>query len=311
MARDLRIGIIGLDTSHTIEFTRRLQAPDCPPEQRIEGATVTRCMRFETPFQDRAGLDGRQQQLEGWGVEVTEDFDTAVADADALLIEINDPSLHLEYVRRCAGLGVPLFLDKPLAQDLAAGLEIARIAAEQDLQLCSTSSLRFASGLQDACAAVPAPRHVTTFGPINRAAAGSSIVWYGVHAVEMLVRAIGRGAATASTHRWGEDAVVVVEYPDGRTGVVELCVGGGYGGVLRSGPDVAPYTVEMTGIYTALLSELMPFLAGAAPPVPLEDAVEVVAILDAAERSSRAGGAAAMPVRPTPEGPAAQGAPPA
>ena len=115
MAHDLRIGIIGLDSSHTIEFTRRFQAPDCPPEQRVAGVTVTRCMRFETPFQDRAGLDGRQQELEGWGVEVTEDFDTAVAGADAVLIEINDPGLHLEYVRRCAGLGVPLFLDKPLA----------------------------------------------------------------------------------------------------------------------------------------------------------------------------------------------------
>ena len=304
MARDLRIGIIGLDSSHTIEFTRRFQAPDCPPDQRVAGVTVTRCMRFETPFQDRAGLDNRQQELEGWGVEVTEDFDTAVAGADAVMIEINDPNLHLEYVRRCAGLGVPLFLDKPLAQDLAAGLEIARIAAEHDLRVCSASSLRFAAGLQDACAALPAPRHVTTFGPINRAAAGSSIVWYGVHAVEMLVRAIGRGASMVSTHRWDEDAVLVVEYADGRTGVVELCVGGGYGGVLRSGHDVVPYTVDHAGIYPALLNELVPFLAGGASPVPLEDAVEVIAILDAAERSSQAGGAAAMPVRPTPEGPA-------
>lgn len=304
MARDLRIGIIGLDSSHTIEFTRRFQAPDCPPDQRVAGVTVTRCMRFETPFQDRAGLDGRQQELEGWGVEVTEDFDTAVAGADAVLIEINDPSLHLEYVRRCAGLGVPLFLDKPLAQDLAAGLEIARIAAEHDLRLCSASSLRFAAGLHDACAALPAPRHVTTFGPINRAAAGSSIVWYGVHAVEMLVRAIGRGASMVSTHRWDEDAVLVVEYADGRTGVVELFAGGGYGGVLRSGPEVVPYTVDHAGIYPALLTKLVPFLAGGASPVPLEDAVEVIAILDAAERSSQAGGAAAMPVRPTPQGPA-------
>ncbi|MDD9986614.1 MAG: Gfo/Idh/MocA family oxidoreductase [Spirochaetaceae bacterium] len=309
MAHDLRIGIIGLDSSHTIEFTRRFQAPDCPPEQRVAGVTVTRCMRFETPFQDRAGLDGRQRELEGWGVEVTEDFDTAVAGADAVLIEINDPGLHLQYVRRCAGLGVPLFLDKPLAQDLAAGLEIARLAAEHDLRICSASSLRFAAGLQDACAALPAPRHVTTFGPINRAAAGSSIVWYGVHAVEMLVRAIGRGAITVATHRWGEDAILVVDYADGRTGVVELFVGSGYGGVLRGGKDVVPYTVDQAGIYTAMLSELVPFLAGGASPVPLEDAVEVIAILDAAERSSQAGGAASMPVRPTPESPAAQGAP--
>ncbi len=301
MGHDLRIGIIGLDSSHTVEFARRLQAPDCPPEQRVAGAAVTRCLRFETPFQDQAGLDGRQRELERWGIEVTEDFDVAVADADALLIEINDPTLHLEYVRRCAGLGVPLFLDKPLAQDLATGLDIARIAAEHDLRLCSTSSLRFASGLQEACAAVPAARHVSTYGAINRAPAGSSLVWYGVHAVEMLVRAIGRGAATASTHTCGDGAIVVVDYADGRTGVVELAAGSGYGGVLRSGAAAAPYTVEMTGIYAALLTALLPFLAGGETPVPLEDAVEVIAILDAAERSAQAGGAAAMPVRPAPD----------
>ena len=297
MGQYLRIGIIGLDTSHTVEFARRLQAPDCPPEQRVAGAAVTRCMRFETPFQDRAGLDGRQRELERWGIEVTEDFDAAVAGADALLLEINDPTLHLEYVRRCAGLGIPLFLDKPLAQDLAAGLRIARAAAEHGLRLCSTSSLRFAAGLDEACAAVPAPRHVSTYGTINRAPAGSSLVWYGVHAVEMLVRAIGRGARTVSTHGGGGGAIVVVEYADGRTGVVELAAGSGYGGVLRSGAAAAPYTVEMAGVYSALLNALMPFLAGGPTPVPLEDAVEVIAILDAAERSAQAG-AAAMPVRP-------------
>lgn len=301
MGHDLRIGIIGLDSSHTVEFTRRLQAPDCPPDQRVAGAAVTRCMRFETPFQDRDGLDGRQRDLERWGVEVTEDFDAAVADADALLLEINDPTLHLEYVQRCAGLGVPLFLDKPLAQDLAAGLRIARLAAEHDLRLCSASSLRFAPALKDACAAVPAPRHVTTYGAINRAPAGSSLVWYGVHSVEMLVRAIGRGAATASTHVCGDGAIVVVEYGDGRTGVVELSAGSGYGGALRNGSDAAPYTVEMAGVYSAMLTALVPFLAGGEAPAPLEDAVEVIAILDAAERSAQAGSAAAMPVRPAPD----------
>lgn len=309
MGQDLRIGIIGLDTSHTVEFARRLHAAaDCPPEQRVAGVAVTRCLRFETPFQDRAGLDGRQRELERWGIEVTEDFDAAVADADALLLEINDPALHLEYVRRCAGLGVPLFLDKPLAQDLDAGLQIARLAAQHGLRLCSTSALRFAAGLQAACAAVPSPRHVSTYGPINRAPAGSSLVWYGVHAVEMLVRAIGRGAATAATHNRSDGAIVVVEYADGRTGVVELAAGSDYGGALRNGAAAAPFTVEMAGVYTALLNALVPFLAGGPPPVPLEDAVEVIAILDAAERSAQAGGAAAIPVRPAaddrPGGPA-------
>ena len=122
---DLRVGIIGLDSSHSIEFTRRMQAPDCPPDQRAEGMQAVTCLRFETPFQDQQGLDERQAQLEAWGVSVTEDFDEAVSGCDALLMEINDPQYHLDYFVGVAGLGKPLFLDKPLADTMENGLQVA------------------------------------------------------------------------------------------------------------------------------------------------------------------------------------------
>jgi len=78
MASDIKVGSIGLDTSHSIEFTRRLQAPECPSDQRVAGVRVAACLGFATPFQDEAGLDARQKQIEGWGVQVTCDFDEAV-----------------------------------------------------------------------------------------------------------------------------------------------------------------------------------------------------------------------------------------
>lgn len=28
--------MVGLDTSHSIEFTKRIQSPDCPEEQKAE-----------------------------------------------------------------------------------------------------------------------------------------------------------------------------------------------------------------------------------------------------------------------------------
>ena len=100
----LRLAMVGLDTSHAIEFTRRLQAPDCPADLRVAGARVVSCVRFVTAFQDAAGLDRRQAQLQAWGVTVGTDLDAALHDVDAILITINDPALHLEYVRRCAAL---------------------------------------------------------------------------------------------------------------------------------------------------------------------------------------------------------------
>ena len=74
MSKDIRVAIVGLDTSHSIEFTRRMQAPDCPENQKVTGLRAVSCLRFETPFQDKDGLDGRQKQLEEWGVKVSENL---------------------------------------------------------------------------------------------------------------------------------------------------------------------------------------------------------------------------------------------
>ena len=115
------------------------------------------CLRFETPFQNKADIDQRQTQLEAWGIEVTEDFAAAVDDCDALMLEINDPSVHLEYFTRCADLHKPLFLDKTMADTGVNGWRIVQVAEASKTRVFSCTSLRFAPALAEDCAAVPAP----------------------------------------------------------------------------------------------------------------------------------------------------------
>ena len=80
MSNKIKIALIGLDTSHSIAFPEIIQERgDKTPLQVIS------CLRFETPFQNKEGLDKRQEILEGMGIKVTEDFDEAVAGADALM----------------------------------------------------------------------------------------------------------------------------------------------------------------------------------------------------------------------------------
>ncbi len=290
MAQEQRVAIIGLDTSHSIEFARRMQAPDCPDDQRVEGMRVVTCLRFETPFQDEQGLDKRQQQLESWGVTVTESFDEAVAECDAVFIEINDPAPHVEYFTEVAGLGKPVFLDKPLADTVDNGRRICAIVAEKAVRFFSGSALRFVPPLARACEAVPQPLCCSVYGPLGRAPAGSSIVWYGVHSFEMLQRAMGRGAQRLRTRKDGAGVVVTVDYASGGRGVVELTDGAYvYGGCLRTTDAAAPYTVDMGRAYTDLLVEVERFLRGAEPPVTSEDTLEIMAMLDAAERSLQSG----------------------
>lgn len=293
---DLRVAMIGLDTSHTIEFTRRLQAPDVAPDQKVSGMKAVTCLRFSTPFQSEEGLDQRQAQLETWGVKVTRDFDEAVADVDAIMLEVNDPAYHLEYFRKVAPLGKPVFLDKPLADTIENGKEIYRIAKENNVRVFSASSLRFVPQLTEALKAVGSPAYTITYGPLGKAPAGSSIVWYGVHAFEMLERAMGQGAVSVFAHKDGAGVVCIVEYRDARRGIVELTEGVySYGGVVRDKSKVAPFVVDTSRLYSDELEKIVAFFKGGQPPVAMEDALEIMAMLDAAERSTKTG--AAEPVR--------------
>lgn len=268
-----------------------MQAPDCPQDQRVAGMRALSCLRFETPFQDRQGLDERQAQLEFWGVRVTEDFDEAVADCDALFIVINDPQYHLEYFTRAAALGKPLFLDKPLADTVENGRQMCALAVETGLRFFSASSLRFVPQLTQACEAVSEPLSCTVYGPLGRAPSGSSIVWYGVHSFEMLQRAMGRGARSLYTRKDDAGVVVTVDYANGSRGIVELTEGAYiYGGCLRTTDTAVPYVVDMNRAYSDQLVEIEKFLTGAKPPLEVEDTLEVMAMLDAAERSLHSGG---------------------
>ncbi|OGV49352.1 MAG: hypothetical protein A2017_01450 [Lentisphaerae bacterium GWF2_44_16] len=291
MKNEFKLALIGLDTSHSIEFTRRMQAPDCPAEQKVNGLKAVTCMRFPTPFQNEDGQDKRQKQLEAWGVKVTGSFDEAVKGCDAILIEINDPAFHLDYFKKCAELGKPMFLDKPLADNIQNGAEIVRIAREKNCKMFSSSSLRFGEAIAKSCKEIPAPLYASVYGPLGIAPAGSSIVWYGVHAFEMLQRILGRGAVSVTSNPTGSGVVAVVEYADRRRGVVELTTGCWvYGGSLRSQDKASAFMVDASMNYTLELREICDFLQNGKMPVELDDTLEIMALLDAAERSFQCGG---------------------
>jgi hypothetical protein len=82
--------VIGLDTSHSVQFVKRMNDPQCEEQQKVNGLKAISCMRFATPFYDEKGQDERQKQLEEWGVKVTTDFDEAITGCDAVMLEIND-----------------------------------------------------------------------------------------------------------------------------------------------------------------------------------------------------------------------------
>lgn len=288
--KPLKIALIGLDTSHSIEFPRRMQAPDCKPELKVAGLEAVSCLSFMTPFTDAGILQKRREQLEQWGVRVTEDFAEAVTDCDAIMIEINDPALHLDYFTRCVSLRKPIFLDKPLADTYENGKKIVTLAEKHKIPVMSASSLRFSADLIRSCQVAPNPDQAIFFGPLGIPAAGEGIIWYGVHCFEMLQRAMGHGAMRVDARRDTSGVVTIVEYPERRRGIVALTEGAyTYGGTLRQKDQVHSFVVDSAMIYTEELRLIHDFFRYGTAPLTLQDSLAVMQLLDAAVTSSRSG----------------------
>ena len=293
MSEQINVAIIGLDTSHAVAFPQLMQDPATPAEQRVEKLKAVTCLRFETPFQGKAGLDKRQEYLESIGVKVTENFDEAVADCDAILIEINDPSLHLEYFEKCAALGKPIYLDKPVAGNVADTKKIYELAKKYNVRFFSASSLRFDIDFEETLEKGMPVKSAVIWGPVGVAAAGSSIVWYGVHTFEMLERIMGIGAESVTVVNDEKGHICTVAYPDGRRGVVELTRKAyRYGALLRDDENPA-VMVNVTGrvpFYARLIKHIDSFFRGDdSAGVPLDESMEIMKMLEAADISSTTG----------------------
>jgi len=286
----LKIAIIGLDTSHSVALPGLMQDPK--KKDRVQGLRAVSCLRFPSPFQNEKGQDDRQAYLESIGVKVTRDFDEAVTGCDAIMLEINDPALHLEYFEKCAELGKPVFLDKPFADTLEKTVRILDIAQKKNIRFFTASSLRFDVDVVEGLQKVDTPKSAMVWGPLGKAPAGSSIIWYGVHAFEILNRVMGRGAVTVSGSTDLNGHVFHVIYGDGRRGIVELtCHSSSYGICCRDAGGKSSL-IQVTGrvhFYKMLLKEIVRFFTTGEQSVDLADSIEIMAMLSAAEASVKSG----------------------
>jgi predicted dehydrogenase len=289
MGAVLNVALIGMDSSHTNVFAMRMNDSNCPEDQRIPELRARSCLRFESPFQNEEGLDQRQEELESWGVHVTRDLEEALSGCDAIMLELNDPTMHLAYFEKVATLGKPVFLDKPLADTVENGRKIVELATKHQLRCWSSSSLRFVNSLVAARKDVPGPELCNVYGPLGKAAAGSDIIWYGVHTVEMMTAVMGTGANLLFARRDEKGVVVTVNYEEDRRAVVELNDGAFfYGGRIQSPGKACSFAVDSSDtLYDNLLVQVRDFFVGGPSPVSLAETFEIQAILEAIEQSLR------------------------
>ena len=161
-AEDLRIGMVGLDTSHVTAFTRILN--DKSAKDHIPGGKVTAAVKDSSPDIESSysRVEKYTAELTGkWGVKLYPSVVEMCRQVDAVMVENVDGRPHLKHAIDVIKAGKPLFIDKPLAGTLEDCLKIYRLAKRHKVPVFSSSSLRFAKSTLDARAG----KHGKVLGP--------------------------------------------------------------------------------------------------------------------------------------------------
>ncbi len=296
-AADLRLGIIGTDTSHATAFTRVLNDSSSP--DHVPGARVVAAFKGGSPDIEESAkrVDQYASELrDKWGVQFVNSIRDLCPVSDGLLLESVDGRPHLAQFREAIACGKPVFIDKPLASTLADAVEIARLAKQANIPWFSSSSLRYSPiaelrnpDLTGAIVWAPGPTE-----PHHQL----DLSWYGIHGVEMLYTLMGTGCVEVTRISSPDSDVITGRWKDGRLGTVHTQRPyGKYGGVAFLKAQKLEARPDIQFSYVPLVKQIVDFMQTKAPPVPNEETLEMFEFMDAAQRSLEQGGKAAKLVR--------------
>jgi hypothetical protein len=284
----LKLGILDFDTSHVVEFTKRLNHLDIDKEQWVDGATVVLGCPGESKLAPEkiAGYTDAMKKLK---VDLVESPRDLIGKVDAVLIEAVDGSVHWERAKLFLEAGVPCYVDKPFACSVADAKKIVELAAKKKLPLFSSSSLRYAP---EVTAYTASDKHgklngCVTYGPASTHERNPGLFHYGIHAVEMLYALMGPGCESVTcSHQKGVD-VATGTWKDGRVASVRGIREGraDFGFVAFGEKGIQATTVPTKFIYRELLKKVVETFTTGKPPIDVAETVEIVAFIEAANRS--------------------------
>jgi len=288
----IKIGIIGLDTSHAPAFAKLFNADNTNPA--LSGFNVVAAYPLGSA-DIKSSIDripDYTKQVQAVGVEVVDSIKKLLSMVDVVLLETNDGRPHLEQAREVFKAGKPVFIDKPVAGSLKDAVSIFREAAEKKVPMFSCSSLRYMKN-------VHAVRHenkignvlgADTFSPATLEPNHPDLFWYGIHGVEVLFTVMGTGCESVTRFQTADADVVVGKWKDGRIGTFRGTRKGkhDYGGTAYG--ENGNIALGPFDGYEALAVKIGEFFKSKVSPIDARESLEIYAFMEAADESKRKNG---------------------
>lgn len=290
-AADLRLGLVGTDTSHVIGFATAFNDPSSP--DHVPGARIVAAFKGGSPdlASSRDRIEGFSRQLqEKYGIEIVGTIAELCTRVDGVLLTSVDGRVHLAQAREIINAHKPMFIDKPLAATLDDAREIARLAKEARVPWFSTSTLRYSVAALKTVDLNGAD--VWGPGPLEEHHQ-LDLSWYAIHEAEMLFTLLGTGCEEVTRVESADATVVGCRWKDGRIGTMRALRPYSDYGVVLFRKDAKGQTGQAITVRTTpgeLDRDLLKFFASGVPPVPNDETLELMAFLDAAQRSKEAAG---------------------
>lgn len=289
-AGDLRVGIIGCDTSHVNAFTETWNRPNF--KDHVAGCRVVGAYpggSLDIP--DSAGrVAGTTKRLkEQYGVEIYDSIEGLCANVDVICLESLDGRPKLEQIKPVLKARKPVYLDKPMGGSLRDVIEIFKLAKAAKVPIFSSSSLRFASNsIAARNGAVGKVTYAETYGSCALEPHHPDLFWYGVHGTEALFTILGPGCQTVQRGTMANGKLEVIgEWRGGRKGI--LRENDGFHGLARGSKGEMP-AGSWDG-YAPLVQAITKFFQTGIAPVKPEETIEIFAFMEAADESKRLNGA--------------------
>ncbi|MGW0227669.1 Gfo/Idh/MocA family protein [Actinopolymorpha singaporensis] len=282
---ELRVGLVGVNTSHAGAFARLLNEREVAPGARVTWVWGGE-LRSDQP--DAPTLAAKYDIP-----EVVAEPTDRIGDTDLVLVvdDTGGGANHVPLARPFVEAGVPAFLDKPMAVDLGAAKELFDLAAAKGTPVTSSSALRYAVELaaeKDRIAELGALSSVVSVGP-------GEWYYYGVHAVEQLYAAVGGGVEWVQRFTWPDRDVAVMSYADGGpTAVVQTLRDAAYRFHLTmyGAQDMhAVRIADFDGFYAGQARAAVEMARTGTPPIRPEETLELLAVLRAGVLSAERDGA--------------------
>jgi virulence factor len=285
----IKLGMLDFDTSHVVEFAKRLHHhKGLAEEQWVDGAVIAIACPGESRIMPER-IPIYKKEIERLGIPLVDKPADMIGKVDGMLIESQQGGVHWERARPFLEAGLPCFIDKPFTCGVADAKKLAGLAEQKKVPLFSSSSLRYAPELAGFMAD---PKHGKVLGAVAYSPAplhdlNPGLYHYGIHAVEVLYTLMGPGCQRViCTHEHDTD-VVTGQWKDGRLATVRGIRSGksAYGCLVFTEQGVQAVPIGTAYIYRELLKKIVEMFQTKRAPLDIAVTVEIVAFIEAALRS--------------------------